>query len=38
MYAICSSATPAKVALQQSSLDVIIDAMSFSMELLERSG
>ena len=38
MRAICSSATPANVALQQSNLDVIIDATSFSMELLERNG
>ena len=35
--AICSSATPANVALQYN-LDVIIDATSFSMELLERNG
>ena len=34
MRAICSSATPANVALQWSNLDVIIDATSFSMELL----
>ena len=38
MRVICSLATPAKVASQQSNLDVIIDATSFSMELLERNG
>ena len=38
MRAICSSATPAKVVLHQSNLDVIIDATSFSVELLERNG
>ena len=38
MRAICSSATPANVALQLSNLDVIIDATSVSMELLERNG
>ena len=38
MRAICSSATPANVELQLSNLDVIIDATSFSMELLERNG
>ena len=34
--AICSSATPAKIAL--SSLDVIMHATNFSMELLDRTG
>ena len=38
MRAICSSATPANVAVQLSNLDVIIDATSFSMELSERNG
>ena len=38
MRAIYSSATPAKVALQQSNLDVIMDAASSSVELLHRNG
>ena len=36
--AICSSATPAKVALQWFYLDMIMDATRFSVELLDGSG
>ena len=38
MRTICSSATPEKVALQQSNLDMIMDATNFSVELLDRNG
>ena len=34
MYPVCSSATPAKIALH----DVIMDTTSFSVELLDRNG
>ena len=34
----CPSATRATVALQQSSPGVIMDAASFSVELLDRNG
>ena len=37
MRVICSSATPVKVALQYSNLDVIIDTTSFFVELLDRN-
>ena len=37
MRVICSSATPVKIALQYSNLDVIIDTTSFFVELLDRN-
>ena len=37
MHTICPSTTPKKVVLQQSNLDMIMDATNFSVELLDRN-